>query len=195
MVAGFVVGFDWRSAAPRAANDAIKAPADTGSGTASVADIDDPLTPVMSAIAAGGKLRDLARIGPLVDELTQEQMFTLMDKLEQSRDERVDAVLLRLLARWTKRDPDIATKWMKPRLARYAKDRGFDDGFRSFHNDLVRAWAENAPELAIEQARQHADTALAGIILRRVVEAWPDKDNARRFELVQVFLPGRRARK
>jgi hypothetical protein len=69
-------------------------------------------------------------------------------------------------------------------------DRQFANGFANFDTDLVHAWADNAPALAIEYAREHPGTGLSRTILHSAIFAWPDKDFGHRFELLRAFPPG-----
>ena len=63
-------------------------------------------------------------------------------------------------------------------------------GFANFDTHLVRAWAENTPERAFNYARQHAGTGLARTVLHSAIFAWPDKNFARRFELLRGYPEG-----
>ena len=89
-------------------------------------------------------------------------MGALCNNLDRVFGEERNNLLPRLLAYWTKRDPEAATAWMQPHLARFAKDPSFIYGC---DRDLMEAWAENAPELAVEYAHQHAATQLGESLL------------------------------
>jgi hypothetical protein len=151
---------------------------------------DDAIAATFSALLARGDLRELARVGTLLDALDAAQMRALFDNLDRlSADERGN-LLPRLLTYWTKRDPQAATAWIQPHLARFAKDPSFGNMFANFDTDLVAAWAENAPALAIEYARQHAATKLAEILLHNGIFSWPEKNDATRFEVLRTFPAG-----
>ena len=66
----------------------------------------------------------------------------------------------------------------------------FGAGFANFDTDLVNTWAENAPERALEFARQNSGTLLSRIVLHSAIFAWPDKDFGHRFNLLREFPAG-----
>ena len=156
---------------------------------------EEALSSVLGALLDRGNFRELARLGTLLDALDSKQMRALLERIERLTPPEYEVFLPRLLAYWTKRDPQAATEWMQPRLAGYAKDNGFAAGFANFDTDLMQAWAKNAPELAVEYARGHFGTRLAGNILVTAIFAWPDKDYAHRFELLRSFPAGEERKK
>src|SRR4030095_6852909 len=110
------------------------------------------------------------------DEAISQAMSALMARVKPLPPAEHEVFLRRLLANWTKRDPQAATQWMQPRLAGYAKDSPVASGFANFDTDLVNTGAENAPELALDFARQHSGTGLSRTILHSAIFNWPDKD-------------------
>ena len=163
---------------------------ENGSHTASAAtaSADDTLAPVLSALLTRGDLRVLATLGPMLDALDDAQFPALFEKLDRLPEAEIEHLLPRLLAYWTKRDPHAATAWMEPRLARYAKDPDAINGFFHFVTNLMDAWVENAPEVAVEYARQHPWSGLTQHILH---VASPAGGSASKFALLQTFPPGR----
>ena len=130
--------------------------AETGSSTAlrGYSSQDEAVTAALTALMARDDFRQLAQLGRLLDQLDSAQMRAFFDKLDRLPSPDREVFLPRLLAYWTKRDPQAAAAWMEPRLAAYARDRWFGNGFANFDTDLVKAWADNAPESAIEFARR-----------------------------------------
>jgi hypothetical protein len=151
---------------------------------------DEAVSVAMSALLDRGNLPELARLGALLDTLNSAQMSALLERVERLPPPEHEVFLRRLVGYWTKRDPQAATEWMQPRLAAFAKDGHFASGFANFDTDLVNTWAENAPELALNFARQHSGTGLSRTILHSAIFAWPDKDYGHRFELLRGFPAG-----
>ena len=156
---------------------------------------DEAVSRVLGALLDHGNFRELARLGTLLDALDSTQMRALLARIERLPPSEYEVLLPRLLANWMKRDPQAATEWMQPRLALYAKEPGFAGGFATFDTDLANTWAKNAPELAVEYARQHFGTGLARTILHNAIFAWPDKDCAHRFEVLRSFPAGKDRKK
>src|SRR4051794_28199235 len=118
----------------------------------------DAYARVGSALQTRGDLHEIARLPGLLDALDNEQLRQLLDSVDrQLPDERL-RLMPRLLAYWTKRDPLACTEWLKPKLHRFAHAPTFAAGFADLNTEIVRAWAENAPELALEFARQNPAT-------------------------------------
>ncbi len=188
-VVGYGVGTISKVAHHPAADEGVGASSST-SATQSPSAGEAALTEVMSALLNRGNLRELARLGALLDALDASQMHALLERVEGLPSTDREVFFHRLLGYWTKRDPQAATEWMQPRLTGYAKDDRFANGFANFETDLVNTWAQNAPELALEFARQHSGTGLSRIILHSAIFAWPDKDYRHRFDLLRDFPPG-----
>ncbi len=166
---------------------------ESGSRTASAAhaSVDDALAPVLGAILAHGDLRALAQLGPMLDALDAAKFPALFEKLDRLPEAEIEHLLPRLLAYWTKRDPHAATLWMEPKLARYAKDPNAINGFFLFVRNLVEAWVDNAPEIAIEYARQHPWNELTQHIIQGATSAWPATDAVQNFAVLQSFPAGK----
>ncbi len=156
------------------------------SASAGTTSVDDALAPVLSALLAHGDLRTLASLGPMLDALDNAQFPALFEKLDRLPEAEIEYLLPRLLAYWTKRDPHASTAWMEPKLARYAKDPNAINGFFHFVTNLVDAWVENAPEIAIEYARQHPWSGLTQHIMH---VAWPPQGTASKLAVLQTFPP------
>jgi hypothetical protein len=156
---------------------------------------DESVVAALTALVERDDFRQLARLGALLDELDAAQMHALLDKLDRLPAADREVFLPRLLAHWTKRDPQAATAWMQPRLAGFAKEKWFPYSEGSFDADLVRAWVRNAPTLAIDYARGCPDSGLAKVIAEGALFVWPDKNPAIRFEVLRDFPPGQARQK
>lgn len=152
---------------------------------------EEAVATVISALLGRGDFRELARSSPLLDALDSEQMRALMEQVDGMPERDRNVLLPRLLAYWTRRDPNGATEWMQPHLAKYVRRPTFASLFANFDTNFVEAWAENAPELAFAFARQHSGTDLAAKILHDAILSWPGKDSARAFEALMTYPPGK----
>ena len=164
----------------------------SGTGSTTHATRADALAAALSALMDRDDFRQLARLGALLERLDASQMRELFDTLNRLPEPERDVLLPRLLAYWMKRDPQAATEWMQPRLAACAKDKWFSASFVTGDTQLAKAWAENAPQLAVEFARQHAGTELAGVLLWNAIFSWPDRSDEARFAVLLAFPPGKK---
>lgn len=148
---------------------------------------EEVVSTVVTALLASDDLRELARISPLLATLDREQMRALTNQVDRMPQRDRSVLLPRLISFWTRSDPEGATEWMQPHLARCMRVPAFAGDGDSL---LVQAWAGNAPELAFEYARQHAGTELATSILYAAILSWPGKDSIRAFEALMTYPPG-----
>jgi hypothetical protein len=184
----------WLGSPPCVGTPGAAASARSTAATATVSTAalrEDAVNSVASALLNRDVFHELARIGELLESLDPSQLGALADRIDAMRYEDREVLLPRFIAYWAKRDPQAATKWMELHLAGFAKERWFGNGFASFETHLVNAWADNAPELAFDIARQYAGTGLSGIILSNAIHRWPDKDDGKRFEVLRGFPPGK----
>lgn len=184
VVTGAAVGF---LARPETRSPDAAKPSVTGEKSTS-AESRDPIDTILGALTQQGAFRQLAQIGELLNELDDEQMAQLMNRLSKlPRNER-DILLPRLMAEWTRRNPQAATEWMRPVVVRFSRDPHFGNAFADGGTNLVKAWAENAPDIAIEIARQYADKSLGRIILHNAILT--RRNHAESFEILRSFPPG-----
>jgi hypothetical protein len=156
----------------------------------------DAIASILTALSGTPSLADFAATKEALDALTSAQMGDLLQRTltmrlrsgasEGERAERV-ALFMRL---WTARDPEAATEWMRPRLARYARQPGFSSGYRDAETRLVESWARSAPQVALEIARSYPRSELGYQLLWTTILASRDMDDARRFELMRDFPAG-----
>jgi hypothetical protein len=153
------------------------------------ASVDDVVQASLGALLGEGGFRAMAQIGRCLEELDDDKLGVLLTKLELL-PEKAASLLPRLVAGWTRRNPEAATAWLQPRLERWARNPWWlgDGDYTQGH--IVGAWTENAPELAVRFARQHPDTALATGILPRAIHRWPDRDYRRQLEVLRSFPAG-----
>lgn len=147
---------------------------------------------VLGLLFQSHSFRDLAELGAVLSKLDNARIGELLDRLDRPGVENRTALMHRLMAYWTKRDPDAATAWMKPRLAQLLWDNlrfGYSWGFVSDDPDgtLVRAWAQNAPDLALEFARQHPGSSMAGVILMNLIDGPLAQNDAESWQLLSTF--------
>ena len=193
---GFAMGTPGTATREEGALRTDDAPASgSGKGMAAYDAEDGKLSAALTALKEPRNFREVARLGGLLAALDSGQMRGLLDRIEKWPSQEADSLVPRLLANWTKRDPEAATAWMQPRLARYLQDPQFGNGFADFKTNLVRAWAANAPERAGAYARAHPGSKLAEIALHNAIFAWPDTDYAHRFELLREFPAGKSRQK
>lgn len=153
---------------------------------------------VLGLLSQANSLRGMAELGPMLNGLTSIQIGALLDRLDRPGVENRGALISRLVAYWTRRDPEAATAWMQPRLTMLLRQSVRLGGSldRMMHDEdsiLIRAWAQNAPAIALDYARQHPEAGLAGVILANVIEGPNVRSDAERWELLSVF-PGKKQR-
>ncbi|MEO8351699.1 MAG: hypothetical protein ABI680_08205, partial [Chthoniobacteraceae bacterium] len=176
--------------------------ADTSSGAHSASansatgDRDDPeIVALLTALREPRNLREIARAGELLEGLNPEQMRRFMDRISDWPVPERESWLPVLLASWTQLDPQSATEWITPSLERYARSDMFGKGFANFDTKLVEAWTVNAPELAIEYARNNSGTKLAELLLHNAIDRLPGRDDGARFAILRGFPEGEMRRK
>lgn len=156
----------------------------------------DAVASVITALSGEPSLAGLASTLQAIEHFTAAQMGDLLQRTltvrlrsgetEAQRTERV-SLLMRL---WTARDPAAATAWMRPRLDRYARQPGFGSGYSDTETRLIEAWARNAPQLALELARNYPRSELGYQLLWNTVLISRDKNEAQRFEILRDFPAG-----
>jgi hypothetical protein len=147
------------------------------------------LDAIMGSLTQRGAFRQLAQIGDLLSTLDDKDMAELMDRVSKLPGDERGILLPRLMAEWAKRSPEAATAWIRPKVDRFSRDPYFGNGFADDGTNLIRAWAENAAELAIEIARQHAAKSVAKIILHNAIMGRRG-ERAESFEILRSFPAG-----
>ncbi len=182
---GYSVGFLQRPelpASPQAAS--IYTPESTATDTGEHA------AQAVSAFLSTGDFRQLARIGPLLEKMSATQIGALLDRLTSLRSGDGEALIPMILAHWTRQSPDAAFAWMEPRLAQFARQKHFAMMFADADTNLAGAWADNDPVRAIEYARSHHATTLAGKLLHDAIHRLRGKSEAEKFALLREFPEG-----
>ena len=182
---GYAAGFLQRpepSASPQSAPISAQESAATAT--------DEHAAQAVSAFISTGDFRQLARIGPLLEKMSDAQIGALLDRLTSLRSGDGEALIPMILAHWTRQSPDAAFAWMEPRLARFARQKYFMMGFANADTDLAGAWADNDPVRAIEYARNHHATGLADKLLHDAIHRLRGKSEAEKFALLREFPEG-----
>lgn len=149
----------------------------------------NPIDEILGVLTQPGSFRQFAQIGDLLQGLNDERMAELMNRVSKlPRDER-SILLPRLMAEWTRRSPQAATEWIRPNIDRFSRNPNFGAGFANGSTDLIRAWASNAPDLALENACQYADKSVAEIILHNAIMARKGK-HEESFGILRSFPDG-----
>ena len=184
-ITGFALGFlRWATASPHSAPMTVPAPL-----------AEEPATSVgyeaLSEFLADGNFRQFAKLAAMMEKLDSQKLAAVLDRLASRRSGEADYLLPAIVAQWTRRDPDAAFAWMQPRLLRLSRG-AFFFSFNNSDSDtaLVRAWAENDPNRAMDYARTIPRTELAGRLLRDALYAFKGKSDAEKFELLKAFPDG-----
>jgi hypothetical protein len=144
---------------------------------------DDPVVTVFGALQEQNSLRLLAALGAAAETFDSEQWRKLLNQVEGLSETERTRLLPRLLAIWTRLDPQTATKWIRPRLDIIPRDQRLSPRFLVSEWRFLEAWAANAPEEAVEYARglrQYSEFRY-GLLNAATWRRW-DKDFAKGFE-------------
>lgn len=153
---------------------------------------DDPLGSALAELTGREDLASLARLGFSLDRLDSEQMKKLLDRLERNPARYFGDLLAWLFSHWVKRDPSAAGNWIRPRLNAAAQDGPPGHSFdASERGRMILAWAKADPKAALEYAKEHFRTGLAGKLLDEVIKSWPEKEPKQRLAVIQEFPAGK----
>jgi hypothetical protein len=148
----------------------------------------DRVTATLASLLHQSDLRQLAQAGILARDLNEREMGELLDRLERLISDDADNLLLRLVADWTRRDAKAASAWIRPRLDRIAGSVFL--GSADFDSNLVNAWIDHAPEIALEYVREHPGTSLADMMLSNAVQRLRGKSGAEKLAVLLTFPEG-----
>jgi hypothetical protein len=146
----------------------------------------DPAAEALALALSSRTLRDMARVGALLEQLDAAQLGAFLDALERNA-RLLDADLVGpVVAWWMQRDPAAVAAWLGPRMQRrFARPFLAGEPLAA-----IAAWAKAAPEDALRLAREHPEHGFSVRLLQSVLDAMPDAKPAARLELLRQFPPG-----
>src|SRR5262245_51875902 len=90
--------------------------------TSSSSSASDRVSTAFARLLHQSDFQQLAEAGSIVRDLDNREMGALLDRLERQISGDADNLLKRLLSDWTRRDPEAASAWMRPRLDGFSVD-------------------------------------------------------------------------
>lgn len=198
IAAGFIIGLVSADPVSREALSA-RAGGDAGSvqrmsaGTTGPHDLQSGLAGIaLGALIGEPDLSGLARLGEVLPLLAPEQLGELLDRLEKEPSESPSPRTAWLFSWLLLHHERVATDWIMPRLEALAQD-----GPRSAYSEtsglgkMIMAWAQAAPQEALEFARNRPGSTLSEQLLTAAILAWPAPDNSNRLAVLLNFPAGR----
>jgi len=152
----------------------------------------EALSRIGTVLATHADLAAIASLPTLLDSLDDTQLGTLLESVDRLSLDQRSRWLPRIMAYWTRRDRAAATRWLEPRLEHLGRKSlfGVDGLFSDGDSAMLIAWADNAPQEAVEAARRHMGGRVEEVLLGYVLTAEPSHDPAKVFKLLQGFTPG-----
>jgi hypothetical protein len=188
-IAGFTVGTMERPAArPVPVQPALNVPTPAPSVT-------DPIARALAIVMRNtSDLRGMAEISTVLHSLNRTQTVELANRLERLSDPNGMYALQKLVTGWARRDPEGATEWVTPRLQDYARFGELLTEIDSDEFPLAVAWAEGAPEKALEYARSSPHSNVAALVVETSLEQMEEKPYPERLAIL-LSVPSEETRR
>lgn len=136
---------------------------------------EERLAPALEAVlaignrAAPNRLSQYAALCTAVENLDSAEIVQLLVKLDRLPASTRDLLMPLIVCSWAQRDPDAATAWLQPTMARWQKQQNFM-GMSYAYEQVVYYWAIATPKTAMEYARQHPDHPGLRLILGSAID-------------------------